>query len=488
MPSPDAQAAAAATVILLRRPADPEIYWVRRAPQTSFLSGFHAFPGGRVDAEDHGDDADARARHAAVRETWEETGLGLVSPPLPADAPGPDARDFDAVLAAGHQPRLDALIFVRETLSPAYLGRRFLTRYYLCWVDDAAAPAVDPARGELDQGEWIRPADALARWAAGEILMAPPTAEIVRALAAGDAHAFEAHRAPPHVSPVCPHIHLLPLRTPTLPPATHTNTTVVGTDRLAVFDPASPFPDQQAILDGWLDAQVAAGAQVEAVVLTHHHRDHIGDARRVADRYGARLLAHPETAARVDFAVDGTLDEGDHIELGAHRLAVHHTPGHAPGHLIFVDAATGIAIVGDMVAGLGTILIEPGDGDMAQYLDSLARMRALGLRALIPAHGGAIGTPDHRLAHYIQHRLAREAKVWAALAEGAADVATLVGRAYADAPPMARMGPGGGIAGLSLRAHVEKLVAEGRAYEVSPGHYGALGAPSGRGGAPGAPG
>ncbi|MCB9524481.1 MAG: MBL fold metallo-hydrolase [Myxococcales bacterium] len=462
-----ARPAPAATLILLRRPADPQVFWVRRHPQTSFLPGYHAFPGGRVDADEQGTDLDGRARHAALRETWEETGLALVQPPFEGTA-----SDWAAV-TAGRAPQVEGLEFIRESLSPVYLGRQFSTRYYQCWVPEGAAPRVDPAAGELDEGEWIRPADAVARWRAGEVLLAPPTFEVLCALAEGDAHGFAAHAVPEHLSPIRPHIHLLPLRTPTLPPATHTNTTVVGTDRLAVFDPASPYPAEQAILDAWLARRRAEGARVQAVVLTHHHRDHIADARRLADVHGAPLLAHPETAARVPFAVDGALDEGDVIELGEHALDVFHTPGHAPGHLVFVDRATRTAIVGDMVAGLGTILIEPGDGDMAAYLAQLARMRGLGLSALIPAHGNVIGGPDAKLAHYIAHRLAREAKVLAALREGAADVATLVGRAYAEAPPMARVGPDGGIAGLSLRAHLEKLLAEGLARDLGDGRFAA---------------
>ena len=193
-------------------------------------------------------------------------------------------------------------------------------------------------------------------------------------------------------------------------------------------------------------------------------------ARALADAVGAPIWAHRETASRVDFAVDALLDEGDVLAAGAHRLDVLHTPGHAPGHLCFVDGPTRSAIVGDMVAGVGTILIEPGDGDMAEYLRQLARLEALDLTALLPAHGPALADGPRTLRRYITHRLMREDRVLAAVRGGQTTVEGLVEVAYADAPPMTRMGPGGGLAGLSLRAHLEKLVAEGRVVH-GPGGY-----------------
>jgi glyoxylase-like metal-dependent hydrolase (beta-lactamase superfamily II)/8-oxo-dGTP pyrophosphatase MutT (NUDIX family) len=434
--------------MLLRNPGELEVYWVRRHPETSFLSGYHAFPGGGVDPDDPGDTLEAQSRAAAVRETFEETGYRCTTP----------------------------LIWVAQSHTPAYLGRRYVTRYYLAWTADTdrTAPAVNPADGELDEGAWIRPADALARWQAGEILLAPPTMAALRALAAGQLS--EPWQDPafsgPSRSPVRPHIDLVPLRSHTLYPATHTNCSVLGDDVLAIVDPASPFPDEQARIDAYLDGRIAAGARLDAIVLTHHHPDHIADVHRLAQRYGARVLAHPLTAERVPFPVDAPLDEGDVLQLGAEAYDILHTPGHAPGHIVLCHRGTGTFIVGDMVAGLGTILIEPGDGHMAQYLTSLARLRTLEPTALIPAHGPVIGGADAVLARYIRHRLAREAKIIAALNVGPGTIKALVERAYADAPPVVRMGSNGGIAGLSLRAHLEKLLDEGRARELAPGIFG----------------
>ena len=253
------------------------------------------------------------------------------------------------------------------------------------------------------------------------------------------------------------------MRTPTLPPATHTNCYVVGEERLAVFDPASPYPEERARLDAFLDARIRAGAQIQCLVLTHHHLDHVSGAAHLAQRLGVPVWAHPETASRVDFPVDHTLDEGDVLRLGDDIWDVLHTPGHAPGHLCFLDRDTRSAIVGDMVAGVGSILVEPEDGDMGAYIAHLRRLRQLDASCLMPSHGPVIGGATDKLTEYIDHRLDRERQVVEALSAGAAPIATLVDRVYTDVPAFLKAGPEGGLAGRSLRAHLDKLLLEGRA-------------------------
>jgi glyoxylase-like metal-dependent hydrolase (beta-lactamase superfamily II) len=139
-----------------------------------------------------------------------------------------------------------------------------------------------------------------------------------------------------------------------------------------------------------------------------------------------------------------------------------HTPGHAPGHVCFFDETEGVALVGDMVASAGTILIEPRDGDMAEYLAQLDRLARLGARVALPAHGGPIDAPAEIFRRYIAHRLQREAKVLAALraigGDRGAAPEELVPAAYADTSPL--LWP---LARLSLEAHLIKLARDGRA-------------------------
>ena len=260
-------------------------------------------------------------------------------------------------------------------------------------------------------------------------------------------------------------VSLLSLRTPTLPPATHTNAYLIGTGELVLIEPASPYPEELAQATAWVEARLARGQTLRALLLTHHHADHVGGAEAMRRRFGVPIWAHERTAERLSgkLSIDRAIDEHTAIELDGPvpmKLEPIFTPGHAPGHLCFLEPASGSLIAGDMVAGVGTILVEAVDGDMQLYLSSL---RALAERAptqLLPAHGQPIGDPAERLAFYIQHRLGREAKVLAALRtfEAPVELTELVPIAYADtaqfAWPLAR---------LALEAHLIKLGREGQA-------------------------
>ena len=260
---------------------------------------------------------------------------------------------------------------------------------------------------------------------------------------------------------------VLALRTPTLPPATTTNTMVMWGEAVAVVEPATPHPEEQRRLLDVLDRLAAEGRAVAAILLTHHHADHVGFARRLRDRTGAPIAAHRATAERLPFAVDRMLDDGAVLDLGGGAaLVAVHTPGHAPGHLLFHDPAGRVGYAGDLVAGEGTILIDPDDGgDMAAYLASLDRARALDLSRLVPAHGPALTAPRVVFDHYRDHRAMREARVLAALGDHPRGPSDLVPQVYDDVPKA--LYP---LAEKSLRAHLDKLVAEGRV-EVRRGRY-----------------
>lgn len=241
-----------------------------------------------------------------------------------------------------------------------------------------------------------------------------------------------------------PAIAIVPVRTPTLPPATHTNVYVVGDGDLTVFDPASPYEDEQGRLAAVLDERIDDGERVERIVLTHHHLDHVSGAialqTHLMERHGVSvpIQAHPWTADHVAAEVAETLDDGDALACGGRTLQVHHTPGHAPGHLVFHDRDSGAMIAGDMVAGIGTILIEPGDGDLEKYLDSLAHMAELAPEALLPAHGPVLPHGVAVLGMYIAHRHQRTDQIREALDKvGRATPMQLVPHVYPQLPAVA---------------------------------------------------
>jgi glyoxylase-like metal-dependent hydrolase (beta-lactamase superfamily II)/8-oxo-dGTP pyrophosphatase MutT (NUDIX family) len=416
-----------------------ELYLAKRAPGVRFFGGFWSLPGGGVEPSDGGD------VQACAREVREETGVDV----------GVDVTRFS-----------DAGRWVTPSFSPI----RFDARYYLVQCPDGAEPDHTLSGGEHVDGAWTTPTEALAKWAAAEWLIPFPIVRVLQALEPGIDGAAERcvrqaeiETSSPRIWELVPGVARCPVRTPTLPPATHTNCYVIGSRDVVVIDPASPYADERAALDDALSHWADRGRRVVEIWLTHHHPDHVGGAAYLAGRLGVPVAAHPVTAELVapQIRVDRTIEDGDVYEIAGdplRRLRAVFTPGHAPGHLCFFEETTGLLIAGDMVASIGTIIVDPDEGDMQKYLDSLALMKTLTARALLPAHGGAITDANGKLDEYIEHRLWREDRVFRALAaRGSATAAELVPPVYSDVPP--KLFP---LAERSLIAHLIKLANDGR--------------------------
>jgi glyoxylase-like metal-dependent hydrolase (beta-lactamase superfamily II) len=261
-------------------------------------------------------------------------------------------------------------------------------------------------------------------------------------------------------------LQLFPARTPTLLPATHTNSYALGGRDVLLVEPATPYDDEQRAWIEWARGLVAQGRRLVAIVATHHHEDHVGGLDVLARELDVPVWAHDLTVDRLAPSlrarVTRRLGDGDEIVLAGPRdesWRVLHTPGHAPGHVCLFEERTRSAIVGDMVASVGTILIAPGDGDMKVYLEQLERLASLDASLALAAHGEPIDEPTVLFRKYIAHRLAREAKVLEAVRRAGtpgADAATLVPDAYADTP--VHLWP---IARLSLEMHLAKLEQDG---------------------------
>ena len=251
-------------------------------------------------------------------------------------------------------------------------------------------------------------------------------------------------------------------RTPTLPPATLTNSYALGGRAVLLVEPATPHEDERRAWLEWARGLVSAGREIVAIFATHHHLDHVGGAEFFARELEVGLWAHPQTASRLPgMHFTRLLDDDEELHLDGPQAQLWrclHTPGHAPGHLCLLNEAQRVAIVGDMVASVGTIVIDPVDGHLSTYLAQLRRLAELNIDVALPAHGDPITAPRAHFEHYIKHRNAREQKVVAAFDEvgSLATLSELVQHAYKDTPR--EIWP---LAELSLEAHLVKLVEDG---------------------------
>jgi glyoxylase-like metal-dependent hydrolase (beta-lactamase superfamily II) len=196
-----------------------------------------------------------------------------------------------------------------------------------------------------------------------------------------------------------------------------------------------PGPALESHLDALLAAADAHGG-TRGIALTHDHIDHSEAVPRLATQLGVPVGRYPE------------LGEGDVFG----PFSVVYVPGHADDHLVFV--ADGHAFTGDVVLGEGSVFVS---GRMREYLDGLRRLRAMALLEIHPGHGDEVRDPDAKLDEYLAHRLDRERKLLAALQAGASSEDELLDAAWGDAPAAVRQ-----FAAITMRAHLEKLRAEGR--------------------------
>ncbi|WP_298214310.1 MBL fold metallo-hydrolase [Acidovorax sp.] len=423
--------------------------------------------------------------------------------------------------ARGLRLAADSVYLLAHWTADRDLARRFEVPFLVARMPEGQEPVADES--EQFEPVWVRPADALARHEAGQFFMIFPTIRTLRRLAsfANTQAALDAvaHEQPLWVS--CPRAGLLagkesrymedempfgelalvcpdgqivhPLDWQTERPVpllrnvqrlTAPNPGVMtgpGTNSYLVGNPATGFI---AIDPGPADAEHldklwrAAGGDIRMIVCTHSHPDHSPGAAPLqalcvqAGKAKPPILglpSAPTARAASAFTPDRSLQNNELLVLDGqapegkitHTLQVIHTPGHAANHLCLLLLEDALLFSGDHVLNGSTTVVDPPDGNMADYLDSLDRLDAMcaehGVEFILPAHGYVLGGPilgaRSAIAKLKAHRLAREAKVLAAmqaLPQGSMD--DWVRLAYDDVPP--RMWP---VAQRSLLAHVERI-------------------------------
>lgn len=247
-----------------------------------------------------------------------------------------------------------------------------------------------------------------------------------------------------------------------------TNTWLLGRGGVAVVDPG---PEDAAHLAALLDA--VRGERVTHILVTHTHRDHSPGARALAAATGAPILGcgphrTPEGEGGEGgdhaHAPDHEMEEGEGLEGGDWRVEAIATPGHCANHLCFAVPSHGLLLSGDHVMSWSTSVVSPPDGDMADYMRSLARLESRAERLFLPGHGPPLPEPARFVAALAAHRREREARVVEALSVAReASAEALVAPVYGPTldPRLVRG------AARSLLAHLLKLRGEGVAEEVA---------------------
>ncbi len=459
---------------------------------------------------------------AAIRECFEEAGILLATDesgaPLDPDrttalnvhreAVNAGSLQFGELLA---RERLtiaaDSIAYYSHWITAPGRPRRFSARFFVARAPHGQHGSHDDS--ETVASEWVRPAVALERCAKGEIELVHPTRVSLTELAAFDssqaAFTFASSRVDIEADASCwaqgkdgrklfrradppyaeihwsdpeesgettydlqhdvpkrldAHVTRIIAPNPGVMTGRGTNAYLVGNEELALIDPG---PE----IDSHIQALLTAGAgRIKWVLCTHTHMDHSPAAHRIKEATGATVMGRPAPEGKnqdQDFSPDRILEHGERVRCGALTLRAVHTPGHASNHLCFMLEETRMLFTGDHVMQGSTVVINPPDGNMRDYLRTLEGLMDEDAAILAPAHGYLIGRPQHEIRRLIAHRLARETKVVDAMRRlGAATLPELVPAVYEDVSE--KLYP---VAARSLSAHLEKLLSDHRAVEES---------------------
>jgi recombination protein RecT len=458
---------------------------------------------------------------AAIRESFEELGVLLARHADGSHVNTADiaALDRKAPFAAQCRERGltlagDEVFVLAHWITDRDLPRRFDVPFLVARMPEGQSPVADEA--EQFEPVWVRPADALARHKAGGFFIIFPTIRTLErlqhypnvdavlaacaseiplwtscpraGLLAGKEARYMEHEVPyGELALTCPDgqiVHALDWQNAqpvallrNLMRLTAPNPGVMtgpGTNSYLVGDPDSgyiaidPGPDDDEHLQRLWHA---AGGDIRMIVCTHSHPDHSPGAKPLQAMCNAAppilgLASAPTARSASAFTPDRALENHELLTLTGkgpegdtltHTMKVIHTPGHAANHLCLVLVEDGLLFSGDHILNGSTTVIDPPDGDMNAYLDSLDALSAAcdehGIEFIAPAHGYVLGQAKAAIAGLKAHRLKREAKiigVMRAQPDGTLD--DWVAAAYDDVD--ARIWP---VAKRSLLAHVERI-------------------------------
>ena len=401
-----------------------EVFITHRQNYLRAFPGYHAFPGGKVDKEDslEGNEDDQRL---------------FSEDPLLRKFPGRFMRALNREMK--EELGVDILELVKNKkiidiheigigITPAFNPYRYDTHFYI--IELAEKVLLDAAKDEAQDAYWSSPSDILKSYKKAKVMAVPPIIMILEALSSDikrrDYIELSLKYNPDSEIPMIESVYgvkqFIPMSN-TIPPADRTNSFLIG-DKGESFlvDPSPKNKDEKEKFFKSLENH-----EVNGVFLTHHHKDHHEFAPDFALHFGVPLLCSEDTFQRIkniwgenyfrgiEVKVVGEGDQLTH-SLGK-KVILYHVPGHDEGQLALANESLDWFIAGDLIQGVGTVVVGGPEGNMKKYMNSLDRVIQLAPRFIFPSHGIGLGG-TFKIEETLKHRFMRENQIKRFLGEG----------------------------------------------------------------------